>query len=92
MGRNKEWVGEYLEWFQQEIIDKQGRGAAIWPIVQASDEPVRITPEEFRDVMNDGMSGPSTGIMMFSTWAFQEDSVKIEVMRDLYTRGFTKNR
>jgi hypothetical protein len=90
MGRDPEWVGEYLQWFQREIIAKEGMGAAIWPIVQASDEPVRITPEEFRNVMIKGMSGPSTGIMMFSTWAFQDDIQKIEVMKDLYMRGFTK--
>lgn len=92
MGRNPEWVGEYLEWFQHEVIDKQGQGAAIWPIVQASDEPERISPEEFRDVMIKGMSGPSSGITMFSTWAFQDDSLKIEVMRDLYKHRFTKKK
>jgi hypothetical protein len=92
MGRDKEWVVEYLEWFQNEIISKEGKGAALWPIVQASDEPVRISPEEFRNVMINGLSGPSTGVMMFSTWAFQEDSLKIEVMKDLYTRGLNKTK
>jgi hypothetical protein len=29
---------------------------------------------------------------MFSTWAFQDDSLKIEVMKDLYTGGFTKSK
>ncbi len=91
MERKKEWVGEYLDWLQQEIIYPGGEGAAIWPIVQASDEPVRITPEEFRRVMNEGTSGPSTGIMMFSTWAFQDDSLKIEVMRELYKEGFSQH-
>jgi hypothetical protein len=92
MGRDKKWVGEYLQWFQSEIIAKEGTGAALWPIVQASDEPVRISPEEFRDVMIDGVSQPSTGIMMFSAWAFRDDSLKIEVMKDLYTRGFAKSK
>ncbi len=92
MGRDQEWVGEYLNWFQNEIISKEGKGAALWPIVQASDEPVRISPMEFRNVMINGMSGPSSGIMMFSTWAFQDDSLKVEVMKDLYTRGFNKTK
>ena len=86
MGRKPEWVGEYLDWFQKEIIAPNGNGAALWPIVQASDEPVKITPEEFRKVLMQGMSVPSTGIMMFSTWAFQGDSLKIEVMREVYGR------
>lgn len=92
MERKQEWVGEYLKWLHQEIISRTGKGAAIWPIVQASDEPVRITPEDFRHVMNQGISGPSTGIMMFSTWAFQEDSLKINVMKELYTQGFSRNK
>ena len=90
MGRSQQWVGEYLYWLQHEIISTSGKGAAIWPIVQASNEPVRISPEEFRNVMTLGSSGPSTGIMMFSTGAFQEDSLKIEVMKDLYVNGFGK--
>jgi len=88
MGRRPEWVKEYLEWLQQAIISKNGMGAAIWPIVQASNEPVTISPLEFRKVMTMGASAPSTGIMMFSTGAFQEDSLKIEVMKDLYGNGF----
>ena len=83
MGRKPEWVKEYLTWFQKEIIPV-GSGAAIWPIVQASNEPVTITPDEFRKVMMMGMSAPSTGIMMFSTGAFREDSAKIEVMKKLF--------
>ena len=92
MGRGPEWVGEYLSWFQQEIISTGGKGAALWPIVQASNEPVTITADEFRNVMTMGASGPSTGIMMFSTGAFQEDSLKIEVMRDLYVNGFEREQ
>lgn len=84
MGRKPEWVGEYLEFLDQEIIYNGEKGAAIWPIVQASNEPVTISAEEFRRVMIMGMSAPSTGIMMFSTGAFREDSTKIEVMREVY--------
>ena len=88
MGRKQDWVSEYLTWLQKEIIAPGGTGAAIWPIVQASNEPIRITPEDFRTVMIQGASKPSTGIMMFSTGAFQEDSLKINVMKELYTKGF----
>jgi len=84
MGRQPAWVGEYLAWMDKEIISPDGGGAAIWPIVQASDEPVKISPEEFRNVMMFGTSGPSSGIMMFSTWAFQKDTAKVEVIRELY--------
>lgn len=84
MGRKPEWVKEYLDFLNQEIIYNNEKGAAIWPIVQASNEPIIISPEEFRRVMLMGMSHPSTGVMMFSTGAFREDSLKIEVMKELY--------
>lgn len=88
MGRKPEWVGEYLDWFQQEIISALGKGAEIWPIVQASNEGINVSAAEFRKVMTMGASSPSTGIMMFSAGAFKDDSLKVEVMKDLYVNGF----
>jgi hypothetical protein len=92
MEREPAWVGQYLGWMDKQIITPGGDGAAIWPIVQASDEPVKISPEEFRNVMMFGASAPATGIMMFSTWAFQKDSLKVEVMEDLYKNVLKKKQ
>jgi hypothetical protein len=87
MGRKPEWVKAYLEWFQQEIIAHHGPGAAVWPIVQASNEGAVVSPAEFRRVMMMGATRPASGIMMFSTHAFREDTLKIDVMKDLYQNG-----
>jgi len=84
MGRKPTWTKEFLQWFNEEIVSKNGKGAAIWPIIQASDEPVRISPEEFRQVMIDATAPPSTGVMMFSTGALNEDPEKVEVMKQIY--------
>lgn len=87
MGRDPKWVTAYLEWMQTEIISKEPGKAAIWPIVQASNEGRTVKPKEFRDVMTRGMARPSTGIMMFSTSAFSDDTVKIDVMKEIYRSG-----
>ena len=84
MGRSASWVKEYLTWFNEAIISKTGTGAALWPIVQASDEPVPISAEEFRQVMTDGSSEPSSGVMMFSAGHLTDSPEKIEVIKQLY--------
>jgi hypothetical protein len=80
MHRPPEWVGEHVEW----LSGKVGKRAKIWPIVQASDEPRPISPEEFEKVMRMGMSAASTGVMMFTGQSIATNAAKLEVMRRLY--------
>ena len=56
-----------------------------WPIVQAHNTPGEVSPEEFREAMMQGISSPAGGIMMFSDRSLLEDTLKIEVMKELYS-------
>lgn len=83
-GRPVQWVGEYLSWMDG-LTDAGKKGTPlVWPIVQAHNNPGVVTAEEFRAVMEQGMQPPSSGIMMFSDVALVEDSLKVEVVRELY--------
>ncbi len=79
MGRSPEWVAENIEWFSNKI-DFNDDSLKLWPIVQASD----VAPEPFKIVMEGGLAGKSTGVMMFTTYAVAEDPEKIEVMKKIY--------
>lgn len=80
MGRQPGWVKENIEWFSG-VVD----GSKIWPIVQAYDDPARISAEEFEAVLKYGLSGTATGVMMFTTDAVGSDSSKIEAMKKVYS-------
>jgi hypothetical protein len=85
MGRNPEWVSENIIWFCNRLDINNGTYPKVWPIVQAYNNPGIISGEEFRTVLNGGLSGCSSGVMMFTTYAVAEDSVKTEVMRKMYS-------
>ncbi len=87
MGRSPEWVGEYVAWFCGALGLDGEHGPRVWPIVQASDEPVAVSPEEFRRVMELGLSGCADGVMMFTVHAIARDPAKLEVLRGIYNRG-----
>jgi hypothetical protein len=79
MGRTPEWVKENIEWFSTVVNDSR-----IWPIVQAYNDPGVISPSDFESVLRNGLSGKSTGVMMFTTSAVADDPAKIAVMKKLY--------
>lgn len=79
MGRSPEWVKENIEWFSKIVGGKR-----IWPIVQAHNDPGKIDADEFRNIMNNGLSGNASGIMMFTTSSVAEDRAKLDVMRNVY--------
>ena len=79
MGRQPSWVKENIEWLSGKVD-----GSRIWPIVQASNEPAEVSAKEFENVLQYGLSGNATGIMMFTTHAVAEDPAKIAVMKNLY--------
>ena len=56
----------------------------VWPIVQAHDDPKIISGVEFETVLTGGLSGESSGVMMFTTSAMAQSEEKTDVMRKLY--------
>ncbi len=87
MGRPASWVGEYIEWFSKRLGLRRGQSPKVWPIVQAHNEPSIITAEEFERVMRLGLSGASTGVMMFTFSSVAGDPAKMEVLKKVYTEG-----
>jgi hypothetical protein len=53
--------------------------------VQAYNDPHTISAAEFEQVLRAGVTGPSTGIMMFTSYAVAEDPAKIRTMRKVYS-------
>ncbi|MCG8306334.1 MAG: beta-galactosidase [Cytophagales bacterium] len=84
MGREPEWVQENISWFSNKLGIQQGVFPKVWPIVQAYDDPELISGEEFELVLRGGLSGKSSGVMMFTTNAMAQSDEKTGVMRRLY--------
>ena len=89
--RSPEWVGEYTNWLGGVIEASVENEPVVWPIVQAHDNPVEVTPEEFRQVMVEGSKSPSSGIMMFSDQSLLENPEKIKAMRQLYVEEISND-
>jgi len=71
-----------------ETLDVKKKGKPqIWPIVQSHNNPGIVNSDEFRSVMIEGSKAPASGIMMFSDQSLVEDPKKIEVMKELYSKG-----
>lgn len=82
--RPTEWVGEYIGWLDKFTEVGKIGSPLIWPIVQAHNYPGIVSPEEFREVMEQGSRAPASGIMMFSDQSLLEDPRKILVMKELF--------
>jgi len=87
MGRSPEWVRGNIVWFCERLQIRSGDVPKVWPIVQAHNDPRPISGEEFGRVLLHGASAASTGVMMFTSLAVAEDSVKTEIMMRLYTES-----
>jgi hypothetical protein len=85
MERSPEWVKENIEWFSEKLNVRNQTYPKIWPIVQAYDDPVKIGPEEFEKILHFGMSGMSSGIMMFTSYAVAKEPEKTNTMRKVYS-------
>ncbi len=84
MGRDPDWVNKNITWFSDRMkIEKNGY-PKLWPIVQASDDPYKISPLEFERVLKGGLAAGSSGIMMFTSYAVAEQEEKIKVMQKVY--------
>jgi hypothetical protein len=84
MGRDPSWVKENIVWFSERIDAARGIRPYIWTIVQAHDDPGIITPDEFRNVLMGGLSGASSGVMMFTSYSIAESEEKIQEMKKVY--------
>lgn len=85
MGREPEWVREYTEWFCRELGLDGHAGPKVWPIVQGADEPEHVSPEEFGNVLEWGLSsGCSSGVMMFTINSIAKDPAKLEAVKRVY--------
>jgi len=84
MGRKPDWVEENITWFCDRLDIRDGAYPKVWPIVQAYDDPEKISGVEFEAVLRGGLASKSTGVMMFTTYAVAEDSVKTKIMKKVY--------
>ena len=84
MGRPASWVGEYISWFSSRLRIERGKAPHLWPIVQAHNEPGKVTAAEFEQVLRLGTAGPSSGVMMFTIRSVAEDPEKMKVLQRVY--------
>jgi len=91
-GMKPEYVREYVEYFSERhpVHTGPGKYPRLWPIVQAYDEP-RIPPEEFARVLEYGLAGKSTGVMMFTSGSVASDPGKLGAMKRVYL-GLARGR
>ena len=85
MERKPEWVHEHIKWICNRLDIKKNSYPKVWPIVQAHDDPGIIASEEFEMVLRSGLSGLSSGVMMFTSYSVAEDEDKTAVMKKVYT-------
>ncbi len=84
-GKPPEYVKEFVDYMSAKpyIQTAPDQFPKVWPIVQAHDEP-RIEPDEFEQVLRYGLSGKSTGVMMFTIRSVAQDSGKMAAMKRVY--------
>jgi hypothetical protein len=85
MGKDTDWVSEYVAWLGGEI-SKKNLGTKIWPIVQADSKGGPVSPDEFRKVMINGSRALASGIIMFADQSLLDDLEKLRVMKALYRK------
>ncbi len=82
MERSPDWVKENILWFSDRLDIKEDTYPKVWPIVQASD----TSHEELETVLEGGLAGKSSGVMMFTASAIANDDKKTEVMKRIFTK------
>ena len=84
MGRDPQWIRQNLDWFTKHLAINPDDEIKIWPIVQASDKPRTIPPEELESILRNAASGARTGVMMFTGKSVRENPEKTETVKRLY--------
>ena len=85
MGRDPRWVKANIEWFSKKVNIQPGSFPKLWPIVQAHNDPGIISPEDFEKVLQYGLAGGATGVMMFTSNSVAEDPRKTSIMQKVYS-------
>jgi len=92
-GQPPAWVRRNVEWLCLRISRHSAnlhsaKPLKIWPIVQVWNDPQghKVSAAEFEAVLEAGLAGGSTGVMMFTIGAVAEDPAKMAVMKNVYTR------
>jgi len=78
-----EWVGRFNEYLGAKT------GREVWPIVQATEREERygdspVDAEGFRKALTQGLSGGSTGVLMFRIVDCTDESGKLRVLQEVY--------
>ena len=76
--RDSEWIIS----LNRQVSSRVNR--AVWPIVQATDEPRKMSAQEYAEVLKAGLSGGSSGIVVFNTEAALEPG-KWQAQKDIFT-------
>lgn len=74
------WIISLTQWIKLRT-DKQ-----VWPIVQATDEPEKMSAEEYEKALKAGLAGGSTGVMTFTAEATLEDRNKWEIQKQIFVQ------
>ncbi len=78
-----EWVGRFNEYLGAKTQ------CDVWPVVQATEREARygdapVDAETFRQALIQGLSGGSTGVLMFRLLDCTDDNGKLKVVEDVY--------
>lgn len=86
-GKSPAYVKEFVDYLGAKPWMKTAPGTypQLWPIVQAHDDP-RVSPEEFEQVLEYGLGGRSTGVMMYTLGSVAKDAGKMAVMKRVYLK------
>ena len=76
--RDTGWIISLTQWIKLKT-DKQ-----VWPIVQATDEPEKMSAEEYEKALKAGLAGGSTGVMTLTAEATIEDRKKWEIQKQIF--------
>lgn len=78
--RDTQWITS----INRQISSQTRR--AVWPIVQATDEPRQMSIDEYAQVLNAGLAGGSSGVVVFNTEAALKPG-KWQVQKDIFVRS-----
>lgn len=72
LNRSVDWIGEVTTTIAGKV------GCAIWPVIQLTDEPVKISPRQLEKALRTALTAKgSTGIILFSMRDLNGTKVKI---------------
>ena len=78
--RDTGWIISLTQWIKLKT-DKQ-----VWPIVQATDEPEKMSAEEYEKALKAGLAGGSAGVMTLTAEATLKDRKKWEIQKQIFVQ------